>query len=145
MIELLLIAVVAVASLLVHRHYKHHPDYDLAQVIDRTFAGLQFPLRDGRQMSGCDVTVLQKPGLYSMPVSVMTYEPACDTDGFWYCAGPDGHFWMAVSHHERQWFLWKVTWVVRPLTAERLRSALQDNPQALQLAFGDVQIDRLMA
>ena len=102
MIELLLVAAVVVVWLLVHRHYRHHQDYDLSQVIERTFAGLSFPLRDGRQMSGREVTVLQKPGLYSLSTSILVQEPAYDADGFWYCAGPDGHFWMAIAHHQRE-------------------------------------------
>lgn len=147
MISLVLLMTVALAAVwfLLHRHYRHHPDYNLANVIDRSFAAVTFPLRDGRRLSGREVTVLQKPGLYALHTSILVHEPGYDADGFWYCAGPDGHFWVAIAHQQRQWLLWKVAWVVRPLTPERVRSALQDNPAALQLAFGDVQIDRLMA
>lgn len=141
MIELALLAVAALLGGVIHRHLRHHPDYDLEKVLERSFNALHFPLRDGGQLPGKEVTVLQRPRPYQL--SAVQYEAA--PDGFWYCAGPDGHFWLAIAQHERQWFLWRVDWVVRPLTAERLRSALQDDPAALLRAFGDVQVDRLYA
>ena len=91
-LSLWLIGVFVVIAYMVHRHYRDHPDYDLETAIDRTFAELSFPLRDGRTLSGKEVTVLQKPRFNSLHISLNGQEQGMAADGFLYCAGPDGHF-----------------------------------------------------
>lgn len=147
MIELVILAVLAIIGGAVHVRLRHHPDYRLDRVLERSFAGLRFPLRDGGYLPGHQVRVVQQPDYLRPGLKMLRYNRtnSPDVDSFWYCAGPDGHFWLAIAQHQRQWFLWRVHWIVRPLTAERLRNALQDDPTALQLAFGEVQVDRLYA
>ena len=148
MLQLLLPVIVAGLGWLLHRRLRHHPDVDRNAVLERTFAVLPLPLQDGGQIAGQRGRVVKRP----TPLSTSTFllsTAAGYQEGhgeeFWYCVGDGGHYWMAIANCERQWWRWRVHWVVRPLTAARMRNALIDDPAALQATFGDVQIDRFYA
>ncbi|MFC5570178.1 hypothetical protein ACFPN1_08920 [Lysobacter yangpyeongensis] len=69
--------------------------------------------------------------VFNIPVG-----PRHISDSFWYCVGPGPSYFLAIPLVEAGLGRVKVSWVVRPLAAERMRAALVDDEQALRDAFG---------
>jgi hypothetical protein len=66
------------------------------------------------------------------------------SDSFWYCVGPGPSYYLAIPLVEAGLGRVKVSWVVRPLSAERMRGALVDDEKALHEVFG-TKPDELLA
>lgn len=59
-------------------------------------------------------------------------------DEFWYCVGPGPSYFLAIpTVGIRYGSVAFVRWVVRPLSEERMRGALQGDRRASKLAFGE--------
>lgn len=58
------------------------------------------------------------------------------SDSFWYCVGPGPSYFVAIPMAAVGMGRVEVQWVVRPLTMERMRAALQDDEGALESVFG---------
>lgn len=58
------------------------------------------------------------------------------SDSFWYCVGPGPSYFVAIPMAAVGMGRVEVQWVVRPLTMERMRAALQDDEAALERVFG---------
>ena len=59
-------------------------------------------------------------------------------DEFWYCVGPGPSYFLAIpTIGIRYGSVAFVRWVVRPLSKERMRGALQGDRRASKLAFGE--------
>lgn len=104
-----------------------------------TFAALRFNTPDGIvDGNAVQVVKVYKQGMpfayddvFNMPVG-----PRQISDSFWYCVGPGPSYFVAIPMVEVGLGRATVRWVVRPLTAERMRAALQDDENALRKAFG---------
>lgn len=101
-----------------------------------TFLALRFDTPDGR-VAGDAIRVVKifKQGMpfayddvFSIPVG-----PRQISDSFWYCVGPARTCFLAIPTVEAGLGRAKVTWVVRPLSEDRMRAALIDHPEALAL------------
>jgi hypothetical protein len=59
-------------------------------------------------------------------------------DEFWYCVGAGPSYFLAIATISTSRYINRVDvqWVVRPLSAERMRGALAGDRKALKLAFG---------
>ncbi|QGW63906.1 hypothetical protein GOY17_02625 [Lysobacter soli] len=57
-------------------------------------------------------------------------QPGC------YCVGPGPSYFVAIAIAQTGFGAVSVTWVVRPLTEERMRGALAGDRKATALAFG---------
>lgn len=66
------------------------------------------------------------------------------TTGFFYCVGPGPSYFVAIAQIRNGWRI-NYTWVIRPLTKERMRGALMGDNEALRAAFGDGIGDTLHA
>lgn len=66
--------------------------------------------------------------VFNIPVG-----PRWISDSFWYCVGPACTYFVAIPMVEVGLGRATVTWVVRPLSEERMRAALIDHPEALAL------------
>nr|WP_225876340.1 hypothetical protein [Lysobacter terrestris] len=69
--------------------------------------------------------------VFNLPVG-----PRHISDSFWYCVGPGPSYFLAIPLVEAGLGRVKVSWVVRPLSAERMHAALVDDEHALREAFG---------
>jgi hypothetical protein len=58
------------------------------------------------------------------------------SDAFLYCIGPGPSYFVAIAIAQTGLGAVSVKWVVRPLTAERMRGALVGDRKATALAFG---------
>ena len=104
-----------------------------------TFAALSFNT-PGVVVHGDAVQVVKvyKQGMpfayddvFNMPAG-----PRHISDSFWYCVGPGPSYFVAIPLVEVGLGRATVRWVVRPLSAERMRAALMDDEEALRRAFG---------
>lgn len=66
-------------------------------------------------------------------------ESAAMTQGevFWYCRGPGPTWFLAIPTVECSDSIYEVSWVVRPLTEQRMRAALQFDRKACRRAFDE--------
>lgn len=87
-------------------------------------------------VAGRDLRVVKRARMGITPNNV---EGMAETsDEFWYCVGPGPTYWLAIPTIGMQYgSVAYVRWVVRPLSAERMRAALMDDRRALKLAFGE--------
>jgi hypothetical protein len=104
-----------------------------------TFLALRFTTPGG--VAGGDAMRVVKVYKQGVPfvyddVFEIPVGPRRISDSFWYCVGPGPSYFLAIPLVEAGLGRVKVSWVVRPLSAERMRSALVDDEQALREAFG---------
>ena len=106
------------------------------QALRETFVALRFNTPDG-PVGGDAIRVVKifKQGMpiayddvFSIPVG-----PRWISDSFWYCVGPARTYFVAIPMVEVGFGRAKVTWVVRPLSEERMQAALIGHPDALAL------------
>ena len=116
----------------------------LKQALRVSFNALRFQTPDGSV--GGDAVRVVKVYRQGMPLAYdnvfeMHVGPSHLTDSFWYCVGPGPSYFLALPMVEISgWGRVRVQWVVRPLTAERMRAALQDDAALVQDLFGPSQI-----
>lgn len=67
------------------------------------------------------------------------------TGAFWYCVGPGPSYFVAIGMPASAWPRRRLDWVIRSLSAERMRVALSDDAEAMSAAFGDSVGDELRA
>lgn len=58
------------------------------------------------------------------------------SDVYWYCKSASGEYFMAMAMLGNHYGKYQVKWVVRSLTAERMRAVLQAYPKAYRAEFG---------
>lgn len=58
------------------------------------------------------------------------------SDAFWYCVGPGPSYFLVVPLLANRWSGLDLKWIVRPLTEECMRAALQGDRAGMQRAFG---------
>lgn len=106
------------------------------QALSASFSALTFNTPGG-PVAGDVVRVVKiyKQGMQAAYDDVFSMSDGGVSDSFWYCVGPDASYFLAIPLVEVGYGRAHVTWVVRSLTAERLRLALQDDAAALQSAF----------
>lgn len=108
------------------------------QALRTTFAALRFNTPDG-PVAGIEVRVVKvyKQGVpfayddvFNLPAGMRQI-----SDSFWYCVAPGPSYFLAIPLVEVGFGRVDIQWVVRPLTEERLRVALQDDAAALRDAL----------
>lgn len=104
------------------------------QALRETFHALRFDTPDG--VVGGDALRVLKVYKQGMPFAYddvfnIPVGPRQISDSFCYCVAPGPSYFLAIPIVEVGLGKAKVTWVVRPLTAERMRAALVDCPEAL--------------
>lgn len=109
------------------------------QGLDRAFADVSFQTPAGA-VRGKDMRVVKD--VFDSPLG-----EKIPTGAHRYCVGPGPSYFVAIC--QATGYTWRkqpiLGWVVRPLTAERMRHALAGDDEALRAAFGDVVHDRLHA
>ena len=141
-VQVVLPAVLLLLGWGVHRRLRHHPEYDREAVLQRGFSALLLPLPNGEQTRGGEVRVVKRPAPLQKSAYWLSWIDLHQgelAEEFWYCVGPQGACWMLIANGQRHWWRWRVHWVVRPLTVQQLRNALQDDPVALHAAMGAAQ------
>lgn len=106
------------------------------QALRETFLRLRFDTPDGVVGGGAvRVVKIFRQGMpfsyddvFTIPVG-----PRWISDSFWYCIGPARTYFLAIPMVEAGLGRVDVTWVVRPLSEERMKAALIDHPEALAL------------
>jgi hypothetical protein len=104
--------------------------------MEESFAKLEFDTPKGR-IAGEQMTVVSRrqqhmDALWDRP----GIGGVSESDAFWYCLGPGPSYFLVIPMVSRRWNSLTVNWVVRPLTEERMRAALQGDSMGLQRAFG---------
>ena len=128
-ILLAILVFAAIVALLVDKRRRQ------AKAMRRSFSELTFDTPEG-QVKGDALSVVKVAALSaSTPNSVEGF--ATDTrDEFWYCVGPGPSYFLAIpTVGSRYGFVAFVRWVIRPLSEERMRAALQGDRRASKLAF----------
>lgn len=103
-----------------------------------TFAALSFTTEQGVVLSGADVRVVK---VYTQNMGhayddVFRIGTRHVHDSFWYCVAPGPAYFVAIPLLQASLGRITVRWVVRLLTEERMRAALQDDARALESVFG---------
>lgn len=106
------------------------------EALRETFLRLRFDTPDG--VVGGDAVRVVKIFRQGMPFSyddvfTIPVGPRWISDSFWYCIGPARTYFLAIPMVEAGMGRVDVTWVVRPLSEERMKAALIDHPEALAL------------
>lgn len=101
------------------------------QRMHQSFDGIEFPASGG--LRGRDMRVVKR-------VIEAADNGMCSSDilgAYWYCVGPGPGYYVAIAQRvQLNWLRSRLEWVIRPLSAERMRGALMGDKQALILAFG---------
>lgn len=107
--------------------------------LDRTFKQLSFSTPEG-SVAGSQLRVV-KVSKQGMPLAYddvfMLGRDPLPSDSFWYCVGPGPSYHLAIPVVSTGFGRVDVQWIVRPLTAERMRAALLGDERAIQLAFDE--------
>lgn len=110
------------------RHTKRKQSVQLQTSFDE----MPIPSTGAPPLHGRDLRVVKRtefgqPGEYN----------AQQRESFWYCVGPDAQYYLAIVQANYRPFQTSVfTWVVRPLSEDRMRNALLGDEAATALAFG---------
>lgn len=100
----------------------------------RAFASLVFDTARGL-VTGQSLKVVHRAVRLPQSVQGLPGVPASGAS-YWFCVGPGPSYYLAVPLRVRgAGFDGPLEWVVRPLTAERMRAALSARPAALRRAF----------
>lgn len=96
---------------------------------------------DGVIVRGADLQVVKKVRSLLRASRRWTLMPKsaamAQGETFWYCRGPDARWFLAIPTVECNDRVYDVSWVVRPLTEQRVRAVLQFDRKACQRAFGE--------
>lgn len=104
------------------------------QALRETFHALRFDTPAGTV--GGDALRVVKVFRQGMPYAYddvfnLPIGPRQVSDSFWYCVGPGPSYFLAIPIVEVGFGRANVSWVVRPLSLERMRAALVDFPDLL--------------
>ncbi|UBB25722.1 hypothetical protein [Pseudoxanthomonas beigongshangi] len=105
------------------------------RLLEESFSALEFDTPEGR-VSGERVTVVSKRQKYMSAMWEGRQVGAQPSDAFWYCVGPGPSYFLVVPSLTNRWGGLDLKWIVRPLTEERMRAALQGDRAGMQRAFG---------
>lgn len=122
------------AVLVVWAAIRRHAHF--TRLLEDSFAKLQFDTPEGR-VGGERVIVVSKQQAQMNAMWGGEVGSAPTSDAFWYCVGPGPSYFLVVPILANRWNGLDLTWVVRPLTEERMRAALQGDRAGAQRAFGD--------
>ncbi|MET0548956.1 MAG: hypothetical protein ABW002_06775 [Xanthomonas sp.] len=108
-------------------------------LLTESFRRLSFS-SDGVALSGVDLLVVKKAQQFIRANQQWSPVPDRPTviqgDAFWYCRGPGASWFLAIPTVVSRGGELEVSWVVRPLTEQRMRAALQFDRKACRRAFG---------
>ncbi|WP_141454110.1 hypothetical protein [Pseudoxanthomonas sp. z9] len=106
------------------------------RLLEESFSALEFDTPEGR-VNGERVTVVSKRQEYMNAMwSGRQIGAMQSSDAFWYCVGPGPSYFLVVPSLTNRWSGLDLKWIVRPLTEERMRAALQGDRTGMQRAFG---------
>ncbi|MCI2261953.1 hypothetical protein [Xanthomonas indica] len=129
-------AIVALLAVGLHRHNKRRMD----ALLMASFRHLSFT-SDGIAVRGVYLQVLKKAQQFirtTQQLSLLPDSPVVNQgDAFWYCRGPGARWFLAIPTVVSRGSELEVNWVVRPLTEQRMRAALQFDRKACLRAFGE--------
>ena len=115
----------------------------IKRVLDASFDAQRFPTPAGT-VTGESIQVVKivrdtMPFAYD-DVWQLGTDPLATTS-FWYCVGPGPSYFLALPMLTTRFGGASVKWVVRSLSADRMRAVLQGDDEALRAAFGDPGIE----
>jgi hypothetical protein len=107
------------------------------RALRETFAALDFATPQG-VVSGAQVQVVKvyKQNMGRAYDDVFNIGTPHVHDSFWYCVAPGPCYFVAIPLLQAGRGRVSVQWVVRLLTEERMRAALQDDAKVLDKVFG---------
>jgi len=95
---------------------------------------------DGAALRGVDLQIVKKAQQFIRTTQQLSFLPDSPVvnqgDAFWYCRGPGARWFLAIPTVLSRGGELEVSWVVRPLTEQRMRAALQFDRKACRRAFG---------
>ncbi|HEY0504170.1 MAG TPA: hypothetical protein VGD42_11825 [Lysobacter sp.] len=103
-----------------------------------TFARLEFETPQGRVPGSAlrVVKISRQAAGFSDDEAYRLFGDRQMPDAFWYCVGPGPSYFLAIGRANAHWRGVAVDWIVRPLSEERMRGALDGDDKAIALAFG---------
>lgn len=129
-------AIAALLAVCLHRYNKRRMD----ALLMTSFRQLSFT-SDDVALCGADLQVVKKAQQFirtTQQLSVLPDSPVVNQgDAFWYCRGPGASWFLAIPTVMSRGGELEVSWVVRPLTEQRMRAALQFDRKACRRAFGE--------
>ncbi|KMM76754.1 hypothetical protein ACP93_04925 [Xanthomonas sp. NCPPB 1128] len=132
-------ATVALVTVSLYRYNRRRIDTLLME----SFRQLSFS-SDGVALRGVDLQVVKKAQQFirtNESFSLLPDRPVVHQgDAFWYCRGPGARWFVAIPSVVSRGGELEVSWVVRPLTEQRMRAALQFDRKAFRRAFGDQDV-----
>src|SRR5690349_5669325 len=107
------------------------------RALRETFDALSFATPQG-VVSGAQVQVVKvyKQNMGRAYDDVFNIGTRHVHDSFWYCVAPGPSYFVAIPLLQAGSGRVEVKWVVRLLTEERMRAALQDDAKVLDKVFG---------
>lgn len=129
-------ATVALVVVCLYRYNRRRMDLLLTE----SFRQLSFS-SDGVVLRGADLQVVKKAQQFIRTKENFLLLPDSPVvnqgDAFWYCSGPVASWFLAIPTVMSRGGELEVSWVVRPLTEQRMRAALQFDRKACRRAFGE--------